>query len=347
MKKPWAVLLLISIVALAYAVCSLYSMPNLLQAQIISPNYDQINLELDYSAELLIDKASVSSQTASINVNLRAVNSAYFNTYYVKLLEGRYLYQGEKDRVALLDKETALKLFPSISPIDKTVKIGADYYTVVGLLEKAPFTHYTNNVYIPMERAIKAKLESKILTYTINTREQSRSEFTSQVPNDNIWEINKERERAVLILKFIFYLAVVLLTNYALRWVNKHLSGDLAKLKSLNNDYYPRQFIPQIALFVLKVIVFYGLLFASYALSLQFIVSAIITFPEFLPEILVDFKLIYESFVSNMQMASRLFVVKSDIITSIEHYARLIQIFATLLLFCICTLLLRERKTKS
>lgn len=346
MKKSWAVLLIISILALAYAIVSLYSMPSLLQAQVLSPKLDSLDLEIDYAKELLIDNSAVSSPNASTNANLRAVNHSYFNTYYVKLLEGRYLYKGEKDNVALLDKETALKLFPSVSPLDKTVKIGDKYYTVVGLIEKAPFTQFSANVYIPFDTAVRHKIESKILTYTINTKEQSRSEFLYQVPEDNLWEIPKERERAMLTLKFVLYLAVLLLTGYGMRWVNRRLAEHYARLKELNRDYYPRQFLPQIALFVGKVLLSYALIFASYALSLQFIVSAVISFPEVLPEILVDFKLIYQSFVSNMQTASRLFVVKSDIITSIEHYGRLIQLFTALMLFCICTLLLKERKTK-
>lgn len=344
MKKSWAFLFCLSLAILLYAIVSLYSLPSLLQAQVLSPKAEKINRELDFAQELLLDKASVSSPTGSSTVTLRAVNHSYFQTYFTKLLEGRFFYKNEKDKVALLDKESALKLYPSVSPLDKTVKIGEHYYTVVGLVEKAPFTQFSSNVYIPLDTALRNKQEGKLFTYTINTKEQSRSEFSHALESDHLWDIPKERERVLLVLKFVFYLGILLLTGYARRWVQKHLAGHYAHLQALNRDYYPRQYLPQILLFIGKILLFYTLIFASYALSLHFILSAVLTFPEVLPEILLDFKLIYESFVNNMQSASEIFVVKSDIITRIEHYGRLIQLSTCLILFCLCSLLFQERK---
>lgn len=344
MKKSWAFLLCLSLLLLAYALVSLYRLPSLLQAQVLSPKAENIQTDLAYAQELLLDKTSVSSPTGSSNATLRAVNQSYFQSYFTKLLEGRTFYKGERDNVALLDKETALKLYPSVSPLDKTVKIGEHYYTVVGLIEKAPFTQFSSNVYIPLDTALRNKLEGKLFTYSINTKEQSRSEFNHALQSDHIWDIVKERERVLLSLKFVFYLGILLLTGYATRWVQRHLSEHYAHLQALNRDYYPRQYLPQILLFIGKILLFYSLIFASYALSLRFIVAAVLHFPEVLPEILLDFKLIYESFVNNMQSASELFVVKSDIITRIEHYGRLVHLSTLLILCCLCSLLFQERK---
>jgi len=62
---------------------------------------------------------------------------AYIDVTGRPIAEGRFLTEGDERRVAnvcVLGWEVAHFLFPFESPIDKRIKIGADYFTVVGTL---------------------------------------------------------------------------------------------------------------------------------------------------------------------------------------------------------------------
>jgi putative ABC transport system permease protein len=77
--------------------------------------------------------------------------------------EGRFLVDSDNERVAnvcVLSDEVADRLFPFESPIGKQVKVGADYYTVVGTLlgrirqkgdDPAPAGTPNAEVFIPLE----------------------------------------------------------------------------------------------------------------------------------------------------------------------------------------------------
>jgi putative ABC transport system permease protein len=80
--------------------------------------------------------------------------------------EGRFLTDIDLERVAnvcVLSDEVARYLFPFESPLDKEIKIGGDYYTVVGTVlsrvrqssDAAPAGKSTAEVFIPLETGLK------------------------------------------------------------------------------------------------------------------------------------------------------------------------------------------------
>ncbi len=82
------------------------------------------------------------------------------------LAEGRFLADGDDSRVAnvcVLSDEVARYLFPFTSPLGETVKVGGDYYTVVGTLlsrvrqqsDAAPAGKSTAEVFLPLETGRK------------------------------------------------------------------------------------------------------------------------------------------------------------------------------------------------
>lgn len=346
MRKPWLVLLLVSCIVLVVSIVSLYMAPPLLQSQILRPKAEEIKIDTPYALELVIEGTSVSSPLGTAKVNLRAVNPQYFKNNYVKILDGRLPYVAEKGNVAVLDKESALKIYPSASPIGNIAKIGDKYYTVIGVIDHAPYNRQAN-VYTTVQSVIANKLQPDMASYFINSKVQSTSAFLhSDLPEGTVWDIAKEAERAILPLKWIAYFVMLLLCGFAYRKLMPVVKKQFAHLQALHQDLYASQFVPQIVLFVLLCLVGYGAIIAALAYSLWFIVGAIVKFPEYLPEILVDFKMIYQTFQNNLEKASKLIVVKSDLLVHVEYYARLISIFTPLLLFSICTCLFYERKPK-
>ena len=83
------------------------------------------------------------------------------------LVAGRWLTELDeqlRNNVCVLGVEVARKLFPLASPIDKQVKIGGDYFTVVGLLAPrmrladdpaAPGQETTEEVYMPLSTGMQ------------------------------------------------------------------------------------------------------------------------------------------------------------------------------------------------
>ena len=110
-----------------------------------------------------------------MNPRVMATRPSYQQVTGRLLAEGRFLSE-EDDRtlqnVCVLGTEVARFLFPFETPIGKRVKIGGDYFTVVGTLapriraadDQAPVgTEVTGEVYIPFETARKwyGKLQVK------------------------------------------------------------------------------------------------------------------------------------------------------------------------------------------
>jgi putative ABC transport system permease protein len=68
-------------------------------------------------------------------------SATWAETNYVPLAQGRFFSDFEVDRrrqVAVLGAAPAETLFPNTDPLGKTVRIGSDAYTVVGVLAKRP-----------------------------------------------------------------------------------------------------------------------------------------------------------------------------------------------------------------
>jgi putative ABC transport system permease protein len=102
----------------------------------------------------------------ALNPRVMATLPAYVEVTGRSLAEGRFLTEADEQRVAnvcVLDYDVARYLFPFTSPLGEEVKIGADYYTVVGTLlsrlrrkdDPAPTGAATAEVFIPLETGRK------------------------------------------------------------------------------------------------------------------------------------------------------------------------------------------------
>jgi len=90
----------------------------------------------------------------------------YLEFNSLKMARGRFLTENDsknRDNVAVLAHETAQVLFPFENPIGQSVRLGGDYYTVVGVTRERASTagiggslaaqDYNRDVYIPLETA--------------------------------------------------------------------------------------------------------------------------------------------------------------------------------------------------
>src|SRR5690606_37414008 len=119
---------------------------------------------------------------------------AEFN--HLELERGRFLTAADNDKYqnyAVLASTTAKTLFPYEDPIHQTVKLGTDYYTVIGVTRERASTagtggslaakDYNKDVYIPLNTC-KVRFGERIINNrsgSMEAEETQLSQITLQV----------------------------------------------------------------------------------------------------------------------------------------------------------------------
>lgn len=112
------------------------------------------------------------------NVFINGSNADYVKTTNFTFSEGRFYSEVESNssrQVAVIGSEIAKKLFPNMSPLDKTIKIGGENYRVVGVLEEqgsfilGPWNP-DNQIYVPIGTIFKNFASNRWRSITINVR---------------------------------------------------------------------------------------------------------------------------------------------------------------------------------
>lgn len=112
------------------------------------------------------------------NVFVNGSNADYVKTTNFTFSEGRFYSEIESNasrQVAVIGSEIAKKLFPNISPLDRTIKIGGENYRIVGVLsEQGSFIlgpwNPDNQVYVPIGTIFKNFASNRFRSITINVR---------------------------------------------------------------------------------------------------------------------------------------------------------------------------------
>lgn len=112
------------------------------------------------------------------NVFINGSNADYVKTTNFTFSEGRFYSEIESNgsrQVAVIGSEIAKKLFPNLSPLDKTIKIGGENFRVVGVLaEQGSFIlgpwNPDNQIYVPIGTIFKNFASNRWRSITINVR---------------------------------------------------------------------------------------------------------------------------------------------------------------------------------
>jgi putative ABC transport system permease protein len=112
------------------------------------------------------------------NVFINGSNADYVKTTNFTFSDGRFYSEIEGNasrQVAVIGSEIAKKLFPNMSPLDRTIKIGGENYRVVGVLaEQGSFIlgpwNPDNQVYVPIGTIFKNFASNRFRSITINVR---------------------------------------------------------------------------------------------------------------------------------------------------------------------------------
>ena len=103
---------------------------------------------------------------------------------------GRFLTAADSERfsnVAVLGSEVAATLFDSEDPIGEAVKLGSDYYTVIGVAKERPETsgvigrlrpqHFNSDIYIPLNTC-KLRFGERIISSRRGAMEFEETQLT-------------------------------------------------------------------------------------------------------------------------------------------------------------------------
>ncbi|MFN3871757.1 MAG: ABC transporter permease [Ignavibacterium sp.] len=115
------------------------------------------------------------------NVFVNGSNADYVKTTNFTFSEGRFYSEIESNgsrQVAVIGSEIAKKLFPNMSAMDKTIKIGGENFRVVGVLaEQGSFIlgpwNPDNQIYVPIGTIFKNFASNRWRSITINVRAAS------------------------------------------------------------------------------------------------------------------------------------------------------------------------------
>jgi putative ABC transport system permease protein len=134
----------------------------------------------------LVGASASTSRTAKVgsrevkNVEVRGVTSLdHMIGSVVELTGGRHLLREDEDHsrnVCVIGSEIAANLFPGLDPLGRTVKVGADNYTVVGVAkEKGKILGFSqdNYVRIPITTFLKTYGSRRSISINIHTGGQA------------------------------------------------------------------------------------------------------------------------------------------------------------------------------
>lgn len=253
----------------------------------------------------------------SETVMLRAGGPGFFAVYPRYLISGRLISETELAEGALkivLDEEVAFRLFPTIDPIGQMVEAeNGKTFEVVGVVrhrrtvgEAALF-----NAYIPLLAAPDQPYD--ILSLSVAPLLDAGADIMlAGVAADNwqsggeLWSTHKEVMRARLPILYtlcIFAFALVLRILYR---CNRMVAGWIYDIRARLQTVYPSAVVGRAAGCLGMAILLYGaLLLALYGIA-RVAVEPLYTFPEWVPENIVEWSSLRNVFWNLAERDSRL-----------------------------------------
>lgn len=137
--------------------------------------YISSNLDLYASySPTVMGSATIKNGTNNMTSSYTGVSEYYVDVDSLTLSEGRFIQYSDclsRQKVVIIGTYQVDELFEGESPIGKTMKIGNNVFTVVGVIEETEERESGSAddcVYIPYTTALRMGRSSKVTSYTIN-----------------------------------------------------------------------------------------------------------------------------------------------------------------------------------
>lgn len=286
-----------------------------------------------YTISGVAERAALTGDAGtSAQARLNALGQDAFSFTRLYLLVGRLFYPEElrfgSDGI-LLDEQLALALFHVAEPVGRTVTIGEDAYTVIGVLRHAKrvgdAADYAAYVTLPRlwDRAIPldALQVSARPAHGAGARAVFKEEMEAWQMGGTLIDLGKAGMGALLPLRILLVFCGGLAFFRLLGiWIFRLRSFARWYRGSLENEY-ARTLLPRLLAGILIFALTGGALLAGAGALIAYLIAPVYTFPEWVPAVLVEWKDIQAAFWQVWQSAASLRELRSPELLRLRYFA--------------------------
>ncbi|MDO5022822.1 MAG: ABC transporter permease [Eubacteriales bacterium] len=306
----------------------------------------------DVSAHMLVSIKDGVNVASDQNSAVQARVMGFFGSLHIinapVLTAGRLLYPEELEdgtAVAVLDEQTAVKLFRTGEPLDRYLKIDNKEFRVVGVIkhtrnaaDKEPL-----RVTVPLLALDEANVQSDVYIINLKTSQgqgaykKIKSSLEGVQSGGTLYNISKEKQRSLLPIRWGIGFIAILILNVLYKMLIALSKQQFESEKDKLNDKYFQSLLPIWTIKAVLVILMWVVwLFAVY-MVLQFMVEPVYVFTEWVPATLVEWADINTAFWNNRNDVTGIVELRTPTIIELRFYHRML----TLLCISVAALLLK------
>lgn len=286
----------------------------------------------------MIPKDSVSAEVTSESMTVRTTlpGEQFAQVRPLRIRFGRDFYEDELKsgaRVAILDEQTAVKLFHVGDPIDLNITWHGTNYRVIGVArhQKHVGDETDSGIYIPLKSVISlpVQLTAVQVEGIPSSGGGANSLFASSLQNwqagGKVIDLAQERIGATLWLRVLLFLIGLTIVLRCIRRLNQEVGRFYRSYQQRLRHSYAIRLAPWIAGRVLLLAVGYLLIAGALAVLMNFIIRPIYSFPDWIPAVLVEWKEIGKSFWHVWQKTSVMVELRTPELLRLRFMTLVIQ----------------------
>lgn len=287
---------------------------------------------------------SLTAEDAGAAAGLVAVGKNHFLVYPALLRAGRFPHPEELElgeRVMLLDEQVALSLFKVADAVDREVELQGQTYRVIGVLrhQKRVGDEADQYVYVPLAAVAKRTdipLETLRLTAVPVPKGGAMITFAEEArqwkSGGQAYDLRRERVGANIWARFFgcgvgFALLGWFISKYA-----QSISSLARRMREKLVTSYITRLLPYLIFHILLRVAGLALLAGLAAGLANLLLEPIKVFPEYVPSILVEPRIIAETFWNIRRAESGAFLIRTPQIIRLLYYGQLCNIAVILML---------------
>ncbi len=307
-----------------------------------------------YAHDVAVSDGGQASQKAelfALSENAQAI-------YPMVAFTGRLLYEEELrygDRVALLSAQLAVDLFRISDPTGKEITIDGEKYVVMGTVRRDRQVGDAGKyfVYLPLRALAKhGKTQLSLLTLSAVPVPAAGAAAALQQagsawhPLGSFYQLEREKLRALMtplaLAGFFWLYAIVRLFKALFAWVVGHADSVKRRLRT----EYMRRMLPGILGRTLLMLLALGALLGLCGLWARFMMRPVLLFPEWVPEVPVEWGMIEATFWNLQFNGSELMQLLTPQLTRLRFFGGLAVTGSIVLLLAVILQQIHARRNR-
>ena len=263
------------------------------------------------------------ADSKSARVELVGENGWMIRPTYLR--EGRQFYQSELEqgeRAIILDEQLALALFHVADPVGEEVTLEGITYRIIGITRHAKrvgdLMEY--GAYIPLMSVIDQSITIDALlveaqpmkgTGAAVTFKKTMETWATWGKPGTFYDLGKEGMGAQLWLRALLFVAGMTLGLRMIQWLNARVRYYSKRYRQQLQHKYAVALMPELIGAILLFVTGYALTAGLIALLMGYMIQPVYTFPEWIPDILVEWESIAKAFWNVWQLPAVMMELRS------------------------------------